>query len=409
MGSDSQSNQSNNLGTEDIVDLLNDDKDTSDKENKNADEDTTDKDIESEEEDEDIIEEDETEDEESEDEDKKKEDEDDIEVEEEDLITPPRKKEILKAYPDLFKKFPYLEKALYRDRQFSEVFPDVDTAKEASEKADVFDSVEHDINEGNIEKIIQSVKDSGEKALNRLADDYLDTLRKVDRESYLHVVAGVIKQAITAMAEGSNDGEDEDLLNAAKTLNKFMFNTDKFQAHGRLSEARNPESERLNKDKQNWDNQKFETSKNELMGKVKSLIQSTVSNNIDKKDAMTSYVKKNAVNDAMQSLDNVMSKDKSFQRFIDNLWKNAKKDNYSTSSVEKIRSAYIGKAKTLLPGVITKARNEALKGLPGKTREERDRKGILPRKGPESGNRNNRSDTKSPQKGESTLDYFNRD
>src|SRR3990167_9176528 len=53
-----------------------------------------------------------------------------------DLVAPVRKKEILAKYPTIFKDFPYLEVAYFRDRQFSEIFPTVDDAKEAQEKAD---------------------------------------------------------------------------------------------------------------------------------------------------------------------------------------------------------------------------------------------------------------------------------
>lgn len=39
------------------------------------------------------------------------------------LTTPVRRKEILKKYPTLFKDFPYLEKAYYREQQFTKYFP----------------------------------------------------------------------------------------------------------------------------------------------------------------------------------------------------------------------------------------------------------------------------------------------
>src|SRR4030095_17039531 len=55
------------------------------------------------------------------------------------LVTPVRRKEILKKYPNVFKDFPYLEAAYYRDRQFTEVFSDLDNAKEALGKAESFD------------------------------------------------------------------------------------------------------------------------------------------------------------------------------------------------------------------------------------------------------------------------------
>jgi len=381
------------LTQDEVVDILNDDKAEDSKDDKEEDK-------------EDEVEEEEKEDEgdkETEDEDEEKEEE--LEIEEEQLLVLPRKKEILKAFPDLFKKFPQIEASLYRDRQFTEVFPDVDSAKEAAEKADTYDDVEADINNGDIGKIIAAVKDSGQDAVNRLADEYLDVLAKVDKDAYLHVISGVVKNAVKALAEAGRDNDDEDLLNAARQLNVFMFGKKEYEPHRRLTE-KNPESDRLKQDQQNWHNQKFESAKTEAMDKVRNRIQSTIHINIDKKNSMTDYVKKNAVKDAMQILESNMIQDRSFQRTVDNLWKEARKGNLSNSQVDRVISAYLTKAKTLLPGVIQKARTEALKGMPGK-RVERDRSGRLPILNRDTGTREKQKSSKEIPKNMSTLDALN--
>src|SRR5690606_24801038 len=90
--------------------------------------------------------------EESEEKDDLKEIEEELEIEEEkdvdddelELITPSTRKEILKDFPELFKKHPYLEKAMYRDKAFSEIFPTVDDAKEASEAIRTLNNLDQD-------------------------------------------------------------------------------------------------------------------------------------------------------------------------------------------------------------------------------------------------------------------------
>src|SRR5262245_51212983 len=47
------------------------------------------------------------------------------------LVTPVRRREILKKYPNLFKDFPYLEKAYYREQQFTELLPTIEDARNA--------------------------------------------------------------------------------------------------------------------------------------------------------------------------------------------------------------------------------------------------------------------------------------
>ena len=74
-------------------------------------------------------------------EDKEKDDEEPEELEESEevdeeikLELAPTRKEILAKYPKLFKEFPHLQTAMYRSREFSELFTTIDDAKEAVEK-----------------------------------------------------------------------------------------------------------------------------------------------------------------------------------------------------------------------------------------------------------------------------------
>src|SRR5215475_3565405 len=57
------------------------------------------------------------------------EDEDELE-----LSKIPKRAEIKAAYPDIFKKFPQLERALYREHAYAEVFSSVADAKEAKDR-----------------------------------------------------------------------------------------------------------------------------------------------------------------------------------------------------------------------------------------------------------------------------------
>jgi hypothetical protein len=90
---------------------------------------------------------------------------------------------------------------------------------------------------------------------------------------------------------------------------------------------------------------------------------------MDPRDSMTDYVKRNAVRDAMEQIEQLIDKDSRFKTIVDKLWEKAFKDNFSKSSVDMIRSAYLSKAKTLLDPVIKKSRNEALKGMGKRTKD----------------------------------------
>src|SRR5260221_13504536 len=98
-----------------------------------------------------------------------------------DIEAPPRKKEILKDFPELFKKYPFLEKMMYRDREYTQLFGSFDDAKEIAEKSESFNQFESQLLSGNTAEILKEVKNSDEKAFNLIVDDYLVTLHKVDK------------------------------------------------------------------------------------------------------------------------------------------------------------------------------------------------------------------------------------
>lgn len=375
----------NNLSKEDMVDLLSeeekvDDKDKhlsdSDKEKdkkKPADDDKT------------------GDEEEQEEEEQEEEEEIELETEPEDekleLIVPVNRKEILKKYPTIFKEFPYLEKAYYREQQYTEIFPTLSDAKEAVEKAQTLDKFEEDVSNGDLTKILSAVKQNDSNAFNKVADTFLTQLGQVDQNAVHHIIGNVIKNTIMHMArEAKNLGEENGaaLNQAAQLLNQFVFGTSQFSPPTNLSKQTNEddtEKRKIQEERQQLVKERFETVRDDLSGRVQNALKSTINNHIDPKQSMTEYVRKNATREAYESLESLIAKDTRFTAIMDRLWGQAFDSNFSRQSIENIRSAYLSKAKTLLPSVIQKARNEALKGITRRNSQEEeqvDRKGPLP-------------------------------
>jgi hypothetical protein len=309
------------------------------------------------------------------------------------LTTPVRRKEILKKYPTLFKDFPYLEKAYYREQQFTEVFPTINDAKVAVEKARILDGVEGQIMSGDISTLLTAAKTESQEAFYKIADNYLPALRKVDQQAYYHVLGNVIKDTIVTMVkEGRALGEQgAPLTSAANILNQFVFGSQTFTPPQNL--ARNiPPDEIQRRNQIQQENRDrfigtFESTRNDLQTKADNVLKSTISQHIDPKNTMTDYVKGHAVNEAHETLENLISKDTRFRGLLDRLWEKAYEKNFDKDSTDKIKSAYLSKAKTLLPSVIKTARNNALKGLGRNTRSTEDIIELTPKKSPSTNGR----------------------
>jgi len=331
------------------------------------------------------------------------------------LMTPVRRGEILKKYPNVFKDFPYLERAYYREQQFTELLPTIEDARTAVEKSQTLDHFEQELLKGSTEKILQAVKSENPAAFAKIADDYLATLSRVDEQAYHVVLGNTIKHTIVAMIKEARASNNEVLQSAAQVLNQFVFGSSKYEPPVNLNRE-NPmdttkETEISQRERALTQNH-FESTRDDLNVRVYNTLKATIEGNIDPKDSMGDYVKKTASKEALETLRTLIDRDMRFRSLLDRLWEDAFSKRFSKDSTDRIRSAYLSKAKTLLPSVIKKARNEALRGTGKRVREEDD--SPSDKKGPLTAGRPQSQPTKSGKiskpedipKGMKTIDFL---
>src|SRR5258706_793715 len=302
-------------------------------------------------------------------------DEDNPEIEEElKLITPFKRKEILAKYPEVFKDFPYLEVAYFRDKEFTEIFPTVNDAKEAVEKSELLDNFSASISNGEIDRLLSAFKESGDKTFNKVIDNYMPALAKASPEGYHHVIGNIIKNTIVQMVQESRRTSNEQLQTYAQILNQFIFGTSEFAPPTRLNveNENSKEKDEIEQERARFTRERFESTRDDLDHKIKNVLKSTIDNHIDPRKSMSDYVKKHATSEALDSLEKLIRQDTRFVGILDNLWKKAFESRFDKNSTDKIRAAYLSKAKSLLLPVIRKARNDALSGLGKRVKDDKD-------------------------------------
>lgn len=323
------------------------------------------------------------------------------------------RKEILAKYPDLFKQFPQLEKAYYREKAYSEILPTIQDAKSAVEKSENYDKFETTILSGNLDAVLESVKSADQNAFAKIVDNYMPNLLKADQAAYNHVLGDILQRTIVTMVQTANKESNEDLKAAAIIAHKFLFGTENFNPVGKFNKKApedNEEQTKLNNEKTEFFQQKFDGALEDVTTRSMNTVKSTISNHIDPKNVMTDYVKRVAIRDAMEEVEQIIGKDTRFKVIVDKLWEKAFNSNFSKSSMDDIKRALENRARTILPSVISKHRNSALRGL-GKrvteNKEEPTKKGPVSQGRPATGNNSSNKDT--VPKGMKTLDFLNSD
>lgn len=277
------------------------------------------------------------------------------------LDTPVPRREILKKYPKLFEDFPYLEKAYYRDQQFTRMFETPAAAKEVFEKAEVLDKFDNDLRDGNITNMLKAAQNEG--SLYKISDGYLKALADVDEKAYTNVLTQVIRTMTNNMLEHSKEDGQEVLKHAATIVNQFVFGSTKFENPGRLhkEEKKDEKESAITEKEQKFVERQMQTAVTDLNGKVNKVVRNTIKAHIDPKNSMSDYVRNSASRDVYDTLVDLIDKDRDFKSLVNRLWDRVKKDDFSDTSIKRIYDAYNSKARTLLPSVIKKARAEALR------------------------------------------------
>jgi hypothetical protein len=405
-------------GVESVLDLLSDDDDSSVKDDKSDKDDKKDKKSESLEDDEDKDEDkdedddpeddDESDDDEDSDDDKSKKDKLDLDEDDDLNVTGvPKRQEILKAFPELFKKFPSIEKAIYRENEYAKVFPSLDDAKDAAEKVETLKQVESELLDGNLENLLGRLKSTDQKAFGKITKNYLNTLRSVDKDAYIGILSGTLKNVLNDVFQNGkklDDGEDgnegRQLTIAARLLHKYFFNDiNVTPAPGEKEQEENPKDKELKSREEAANKRDFEVALSSVVSRVNDKINGAIDKIIDPNEAMTPYVRRNAVKDVLSQLDKEMSTDSRFRAQIDRLWDRSRKANYSDESKKEIRLALLSKANSLLPPIVRKVKGDALKGTSEKRSGNSERPKFKGSANPEKKNfseKNNDSGKKKP-------------
>lgn len=389
------------LNVDDIIDALGDEEDKKDEEPPKEEEEEKPK-VESKKEDEE--------------EESKEEEEPLVEDEDDKYYDVPNRKAILKAYPELFKTFPGLEHALYREKQFTERFASPKDAEEAVEELKELRGFQEEVNNGSLETVLNAIKDNNKEAFGKITNNFLQTFAKVAPEAYYGTLNHVWSVAIYNMfMEGKNrggeDGEQQQI--AAQLVNKYIFGNPDIRQPGRINteEKENPDKKKLDEERQEYNERRFNDATDDVTSRVDNKIRSAIELNIDRKEQMTLYVRNNAIKDALAQVEDEVEKDARFRTHLDKLWLESGKSNYSRETKEKIVNAILAKAKSILPDIIRKVKADALKGSSLKLKNEDEGEEKPVKRTTANDERRERKtserEERKPNRRQSTLDYLN--
>lgn len=374
-------------------------------------------------------EEDESEEDEEDEEETTQEDEDELE-----LSKIPTRAQIKAKYPNIFKEFKALDRIFYREKEFAEVFPTVKDAKVARQELNEYGKIQEELLSGDVVGVLSRVKTTNPKAYDKIAGNIIESLIKVDKDSYIEPARVIIKStlhnvytlAANALKKDPTNKRAEQIQIAVELIHDNLFQTSEVTPYNKGTkeeDKENPEVEKLKRERNQIDGEKFNDAHNKVSDKFNDLVTKTLEKNIDPRSSLTSYTKTNLIKDIKEELDKQLISDRRFGGIVKKLYERARESNYSQASLDNIITALKNKAGSILPDIMRAKKGEALKGTSNvKKMKPRELSREDESESTSATTRNSRSsDSKSltrnerrssekeePQPGESALDYLNR-
>jgi hypothetical protein len=323
----------------------------------------------------------------------------------------PSIKQITEQFPDLFKKFPSLRDMYFREAEFSRAFPTIEDAKEAAENNEAFTDIREDVFSGDGSKFLSAIKEVDEKKLESFASKVLPSLIKVHPAAFWRAANPLVEDIARNMFAKGVKEKDESLQNAARYLSDYFFGNTEV-AEGKKTTVVKEESSEVAKERETFDNERY----NEFRGKVSNEIVTSVKGLIDSKDVksgksrldpddvLSPFIKSTIIDRIILDLGKELASDKDHIKFMDSLWAKSKRNGRTDEDKARIVSAYLARAKSLIPSLRSKYVSEAL-GKSQKHSDQRREKVSTIESRRDSGTQGSSSRTRSSNYNPKVIDY----
>ncbi len=278
--------------------------------------------------------------------------------------------QIKEKFPEFFKAFPQMRDVYFREAEFTRIFPTVEDAREANENNEAFNTIKEGVFSGNSESFFNAIKETNEKSLGKIADNLISTLHKVSPDAAARAVHPTMENLVKAAFIEGKRTNNENLMHAAEHIANYLFNDHEIATSNKTfiqkSES-NPEIDEFRKEKNEYE----ATRLTNFDGLVRSECANKLQEMIDGKDkdgksyldpdnVLSKFVRTSLLKEVIAQVNQQMLADSIFQKQVQTLWVNSKRSGYSDEYKTRLISAFLARAKGLVPSIRAKLVSEAL-------------------------------------------------
>ena len=274
-------------------------------------------------------------------------------------------KEVTKKYPKFFKDFPSLRHTFFRAQEYTKIFPTVDDAKEAAEKYERLGELESALSSGEVEDltgVLKGFEELGENVISNVASNFLPALRKANQEAYYAAITPELQGFVRNLYDYGVRNENENLKNAGLLAAQHFFGDMKVASGEKNVAGREApkKDDKLDNERKAFRNERYTALYNDVVKESDSKLSTAITTGLDPRGVMTEAVKEMAVERIIKEITKTLTSDRSHTSHMNNLWKRASAEGFSSSYKSRIISAYLERATEIMPSIRAKIRASIL-------------------------------------------------
>lgn len=261
-----------------------------------------------------------------------------------------------KDYPDIFKKHPQLRVAVAEHRQFRNMFSSIDEAREATEAQQRFHQIRDQlIDKADFGSLLDEINQADGTAAVRMVRKVLPAILERSRDLYFEITEEPISQFIHAAYNRAAREGNQNLKNAALHFWKFFG---KDGAPRPIASGPSEADQQMEQRIAEHEGKKYQDAMQFVNRDIQSGLTELIERSIDPKNSLKETTKKALVSELVRTIDQEVASDQNHMARVGRLWQNARRSSYASGHTSRIISAYLERAKQLLPKHARKVREE---------------------------------------------------
>lgn len=298
-------------------------------------------------------------------------------------------KKVKEKYPEFAKtnEFRELRNAYFREGKYTELFPTLEDAQEAAENNEIYMKINTAVvDNGDINPLLAGIKEANPESFKKIANNFLDNIAKIDNGLYTEVITPVVKRLARQIhAEGQKflkrNAESPDglaLVASARNILQFYFE----DADGIDKEDPKPDpkisekEEELKQRESGIRKEKFDSAYKVCDRSVETRLDKQILDGLDPDNKLNEFTRDTLLEKIKNDVKNQITKDNLHMRRMTSLWKRAEATGFNRESLSSIVTAYLERARPIIPASRAKFRNMAIRGKAADHSESDDNKDV---------------------------------